>query len=291
MNASEPKTGFCDSHVHIVGDPARYPLSPDRTYLPGIASLATLDAQGAPLGVTRFVIVQPSFYGTDNSALLEALDTLGDRGRGVAVGDPARTSSEQLGAMAARGVRGLRINLYSGLGGEPEGGLAGAFGRMAALAGDQGWHVEVIAPITTLAETAEPLARSPVPVVIDHYGLYGEETPNSAAGKALLALLAHPHVWMKLSAPYRSGGDELALEPDRAWLDAILDVCPDRCVWGSDWPHTPAHGDQKGPDTPGPYRGLDYRSGLETFRAALPQGIAAESILRDNPARLYGFAD
>jgi YVTN family beta-propeller protein len=37
--------------------------------------------------IDRFVIVQPSFYGADNTMLLESLDALGGRGRGVAVVD------------------------------------------------------------------------------------------------------------------------------------------------------------------------------------------------------------
>jgi predicted TIM-barrel fold metal-dependent hydrolase len=279
--------GFCDSHVHIVGDPGQFPLSPTRTYRPGIAELATLERAARPLGIDRFVIVQPSFYGTDNSALLQALDTLGERGRGIAVVDPARVPGAELAAMAARNVRGLRINLYSSPG-EP-GALAEAFTAQADLARPHGWHVEVIAPIAVLAQAAPILESSPVPVVIDHYGLYGRSSPDSADGRALTGLLRHSHVWIKLSAPYRNGGDELALRPDPAWLAAILEACPERCVWGSDWPHTPAHGDQKGPAEPLPYRNLDYREVVGAFRDTLPPGTDVERVLRDNPARLYGF--
>ena len=78
----------CDSHVHIVGPPDRYPQVPERTYLAGVAPLDELKRRGAPHGITRFVIVQPSFYGFDNSATLDALDALDGNGRGVAVIDP-----------------------------------------------------------------------------------------------------------------------------------------------------------------------------------------------------------
>jgi predicted TIM-barrel fold metal-dependent hydrolase len=53
-----------------------------------------------------------------------------------------------------------------------------------------------------------------------------------------------PHVWIKLSAPYRVSANQLATRPDPAWLAALLAVAPDRCVWGSDWPHTPPHDQQ-----------------------------------------------
>src|SRR5260221_14478993 len=63
----------CDSHVHIVGPAQKYPQVPERTHLAGVASVETLRRLGEKRGISRFVIVQPSFYGTDNSAALDAL--------------------------------------------------------------------------------------------------------------------------------------------------------------------------------------------------------------------------
>ena len=103
----------CDCHVHIVGPSEKYPQVPDRTYLAGVASVATLKSLGATRGINRFVIVQPSFYGADNSMTLDVLDELAGYGRSVAVIDPTVTLPETLAAFHRRGVRGLRINLYS----------------------------------------------------------------------------------------------------------------------------------------------------------------------------------
>ena len=280
---------LCDSHVHVVGDPASHGQVATRTYTAGPARLQTLQRQAAPLGVTRFVIVQPSFYGTDNTVLLGTLDALAGQGRGVAVLDPAATLAADMADLDRRGVRGLRINLYSGLSGSLGRSLDEAFAAVAALAGKQDWHVQVIAPIAMLADNAALLARSPVLVVIDHYGLHGSAAPDSLHGRALLGLLRLPHVWIKLSAPYRVIDDPLAVRPHAAWLAAILDCCADRCVWGSDWPHTPEHALQTGASDVVPYRPLDYGAVLGGFRAALPAGFAAERILRNNPARLYSF--
>ena len=69
-------TDACDSHVHVVGPSERFPQVASRSYTAGTANLGLLRAFGKPLGITRFVIVQPSFYGTDNSCLLETLDEL-----------------------------------------------------------------------------------------------------------------------------------------------------------------------------------------------------------------------
>ena len=136
---------------------------------------------------------------------------------------------------------------------------------------------------------ADVLAGSPVPVVIDHYGVYGDATPESADARRLLDLLRLPHVWMKLSAPYRVSPDPLATRPDRRWLDAILSCSEERCVWGSDWPHTPPHDDHEGPDVVGRYRALSYERLVDDFVAALGSDALADRIMRDNPARLYEF--
>ena len=279
----------CDCHVHIVGPAQSYPQVPDRTYLAGVASVATLKALGAARGIDRFVIVQPSFYGADNSATLDALDELAGNGRGVAVIDPTATSPETLAAFHRRGVRGLRINLYSPI--KPPGGdtLEEAFAAAANAARLNGWHVQVIAPLPGLLPNADSLAKSQVPVVIDHYGLYGDKRPDSAEGRRLLDLVGLPHVWVKLSAPYRHDRGPLNMVPDREWIAALLDAAPDRCVWGSDWPHPPPHDAQKGAGLEAPYRELSYSTLVDEFLAALPSPGFAERVMSDNAARLYGF--
>jgi predicted TIM-barrel fold metal-dependent hydrolase len=278
----------CDSHVHIIGPIARYPQLETRSYHALPASLDALSSAAAPSGIDRFVIVQPSFYGTDNTVLLESLDVLGPRGRGVAVIDPAKTSRATLDAYAARGVCGLRINLYSP-GKAGDGRLARDFAALARVAEAMGWHIEVIAPIATLLEAARLLARTDITVVIDHYGVYGHAGPDSAAGRILLELLELPHVWMKLSAPYRVSDDPLNTRPDPAWLGAILERARERCVWGSDWPHTPGHDAQHGPDVVGVYRPLPYQTVVDDFTRAVGSDALSEMILSENPARLYAF--
>jgi predicted TIM-barrel fold metal-dependent hydrolase len=280
---------LCDSHIHVVGDPVLHPQAADRTYTAGLAPVEDLIRAGAARGVTRFVVVQPSFYGTDSSVLLDTLRTLGGNGRGVAVIDPATIAPNELNTLATAGVRGLRINLYSTLS-ATRGAAADPFAAMAAVAQTQNWHVEVIAPLARLASMAGRLAQSPVPVVIDHYGVHENTRPDSNDGAALLALLRLPHVWMKLSAPYRNSTEPLTVRPDPAWLAAILEACGERCVWGSVWPHTPPHGMQTGDGVSLPYRALDYGAVLDGFRDSLSAGAWADDILCRNPARLYGFA-
>lgn len=276
----------CDSHVHIVGPADRYPQVANRTYLAGVATLEELERIATPRNVRRFVIVQPSFYGTDNSLLLESLVQLNGRGRGVVVIDET-ISADALSSFAARGVCGLRINLYSPLG--SNGALDRRFAAMERIARDLNWHIEVIAPLKLLVEYAALLGHASVPVVIDHYGLYSGFAPDQGEGRALLDLLCQPHVWMKFSAPYRVSADPLCVQPDTMWLAAILKTAANRCVWGSDWPHTPPHEAQGSSMIEVPYRKLSYDSLVDEFIKTVGSAELSERILSDNPMRLYEF--
>lgn len=277
----------CDSHVHIVGPADRCPQVAERTYLADVATLKQLERVSASRAIRRFVIVQPSFYGTDNGMLLEGLDALAGRGRGVAVINPDTSSARTLSGMASQGVRGLRLNLYSPL--REKAPLAARFEAVEGHARELDWHIEVIAPIKLLSENVSLLRNSRVPVVIDHYGLYAGTNPDQRDGISLLELLARSHVWIKLSAPYRVSADPLATRADPVWVGAILKVASDRCVWGSDWPHTPPHDQHMGSTVLSPYRRLRYETLVDDFMAATGSAELAERILSDNPARLYGF--
>lgn len=62
-------------------------------------------------------------------------------------------------------------------------------------------------------------------------------------------------------------------------------------VWGSDWPHTPLHDAEGGPDVAVPYRDLAYSDVVDGFLAALASSERAERIMAANPARLYELPD
>src|SRR5215204_6900883 len=106
-----PPSGSIDTHVHVF-EPG-YPLSPGRGYNPPDSTLADLKHLHATLGIERVVFTQPSVYGTDNSAILDAMAALNaerpNRARSVvAIG--LDTSDAELAALDASGVRGVRLN-------------------------------------------------------------------------------------------------------------------------------------------------------------------------------------
>lgn len=282
--------GGCDCHVHVVAPLNEFPQSATRSYTAAPAPLDHLQALAVCEGASRFVLVQPSFYGTDNSYLLRALEKLGEDGRGVAAVDPNYVNSSLLKEFYDLGVRGLRVNLYSkSLQFAPE-RICDRIAATIEKLPSQNWHVELIAPLSLLLKAEEIVANSPVPVVLDHYALPDETSFTNDDGRRLLALASLPNVWLKLTAPYRVVWDPLATAPPADWLAAFLRVAPDRCVWGSDWPHTPPDGDQRGRDEPAPYRQIVYARVLRDFLAAVPDSALAQKVLVQNPSRLYGFS-
>ncbi len=282
--------GACDCHVHVIGPFTRFPQVSGRAYTAAPASLEQLQSVSNPLGVTRYVLVQPSFYGADNTCLREALRTLGERGRAVIVVDPENFDRGLLRDFHLLGARGVRVNVYSKFSpvGRDQFGLTVA--RLAETLPSGEWHIEIAAPLSVLAACCRAIAGSELPIVIAHYGLGGGLSPETPAGRCLLELLTMPHVWIKCSAPYRLSADALATRPPLAWLRAFLRVAPDRCLWGSDWPHTPPLEQQSGRESMVPYRPIAYSRLLSHFAEALPDKDTLHRILVANPERLYGFA-
>ena len=128
--------GACDCHVHVF-DPAHFPYAPERVYTPPAASISDLRDLQAALHLDRVVIIQPSVYGTDNACTLDAVRQLGARARGVAVIDTS-TPADALDAMAAAGVRGVRLNFETAGETNPDAirhGLASVASRCAVATG------------------------------------------------------------------------------------------------------------------------------------------------------------
>jgi predicted TIM-barrel fold metal-dependent hydrolase len=262
----------CDCHVHVFGPSERFPLSSERKYTPPQASTEQLLALQEKLGLERVVIVQGSPYGTDNRCLLEALQRLKTRARGVAVID----QDTSLIPMHGLGVRGVRVNLQTA--GERDPAVARRLiEQVARRVAPLGWHVQVWTGADMIAALHDYLAELPVPLVIDHFGM-----PRSQDELApILSLLRNGNTWVKLSAPHRAGGDVDAI------ARAYVAERPERLVWGTDWPH-PGSGPRK-PEVVQPFDDIDDRRALARLRDWAGDERRFETILVANPARLYDF--
>src|SRR5215470_10434473 len=72
MSGALPQ-GACDCHCHVFGPAARFPYAEPRSYTPDDAPLEAYLTLLDRLGFDRGVLVQPSAYGRDNRAMLDAL--------------------------------------------------------------------------------------------------------------------------------------------------------------------------------------------------------------------------
>lgn len=265
--------GSTDCHFHIFGPYDRFPLDPGRSYDPQEASIADYLRVANALGIERMVVVQPSVYGTDNRCTIDAVQRFGrDRACAVAVIDDSFDDTA-LRTLQAQGVRGLRFNAVSG-NGTPLDQLETLAKRIAPL----GFHLQMYLEGHQLPELAPRLAQLPVEVVIDHMG--GVRTAggvDAAAFQALLRLLDHERVWVKLCG-YRISSGGLPYADIAPFAKALLAAAPERCLWGTDWPH------------PSLYDVVPEDGQLfDLLGAWAPTDAQRQAVLVDNPARLYGF--
>jgi 2-pyrone-4,6-dicarboxylate lactonase len=186
------------------------------------------------LGIERMVLVQPTFYGTDNSLLADVLKRLGPRCGGV-VRIEEDTSDADLDAFHAIGVRAIRLDLFARAG-WPTAELIGYIRRMAARATPRGWHLQFYTPGTIVRDLLPFLADLEDTFVIDHMGYLTESDQDLE--RRLLAVLSQGSCWIKLSGAYRVAKDK-PLGSVTPWGRALVAARPDRLIWGSDWPHLP----------------------------------------------------
>jgi predicted TIM-barrel fold metal-dependent hydrolase len=286
--ANFPPHNACDCHVHVVGPKSRYPLAPRRSYTPMEAPCDALVAMLNRLGLDRVVIVQPSFYGTDNACTLDALAELGNRARAVAVVADNITPGE-LDDLHRRGVRGLRLNILTA-GGAPAEAVRERLRDTARICTRNGWHIQLFVGSHMVLPLAPTLRELPVPAVIDHFGFIRPADFNSAAADCLIDLVADGHVWVKLSGSDRLT-DNIAIPAMAPLARRLAKANPDRIVWGSDWPHTPIHRGEprEQADTAQPYRAVDTARLLRQLVEWFDDPSLQEQVLVKNPAQLYGF--
>jgi 2-pyrone-4,6-dicarboxylate lactonase len=265
--------GSCDCHAHVFGPQDVFPYLSNAAYIPPDASPEDYSRMLRAIGCQRAVLVQPSVYGTDNRCMVAALTSGVFDFRGVAVVDESIIDPE-LESLHRVGVRGVRVNLASKTAGLS---LAQA-PKLATRIKPLGWHLQFFVRIGQFLSLEQVIAQLPVACVIDHFA-YAPAAGGveSLEFKALRRLAKLEHVWFKLIGPYRIS-TQWPLFPDVLPLvRALVEAAPDRCVWGTDWPHTnmdhmPNDGDL-----------------ADLLGEWLPDAKTRRKVLVDNPGRLYDF--
>jgi predicted TIM-barrel fold metal-dependent hydrolase len=281
--------GGCDCHVHVFGDPKRYPFFAGRTYTPETASVDELRQLLAALRLERVVIVQPSVYGTDNSCTLDGIRQLGSRARGVAVIDD-KTSEADLDAMAKAGIRGIRLNLATSGITDPAAARQ-RFETGVARVKNRNWHIQFNTQPSVIEALSPQLMASPVPLVIDHFGganaARGVDQPGFAA---LVNLVKSGKAYVKISGSADSVSTREDLSDVVPLVKALVTANPQRILWGTNWPHpgSAAVPGRKPTDLALHVQTDDGRV-LNMLPVWVPDAATRKLILVDNPARLYGF--
>ncbi|PCE27478.1 amidohydrolase [Paraburkholderia acidicola] len=264
----------CDAHMHVFGPLDQYPCVAHPHYTLPDGALAHYLKLMDVLALERFVIVQPSFYGTDNRCLLDTLQVAGPGARGVVMIEED-TDDATLARFHAAGVRAVRLDLFA-RSNQPTAEIQRYISRMAQRCAGLGWHLQFYAPGWVVRNLIPFLGDVETDFVIDHMGYMLEEDGLTPADfERLLALLKTGSCWLKLSAPYRiakhRGYDAVA-----PMARGIIEAAPHKVIWGSDWPHIPDSTRDSG-------------ELLNLLGAWTADPAVHKMILADNPARLFDY--
>ena len=269
-----PPAGSVDAHCHVFGPANRFPYAPERKYTPVDAPKEKLFALRDFLGFDRNVIVQASCHGTDNSALLDALENSGGKARGVAViGEEVTDAALQ--SMHQAGVRGVRFNFVKRL---VDFTPRDVLERIAARIAPLGWHIVVYFEMPDLPELESFFTALPTTVVVDHMG-----RPDVRKGvghpefrRYLRLLDEHDNIWSKVSCPERLTVAGAPYDDVVPFARTLVERVPDRVLWGTDWPH---------PNMP--VEAPDDGVLVDVIPKIAVSKALQQKMLVDNPMRLY----
>ncbi len=272
--------GACDAHFHVFGPASQYPYGDDLRYAPPLAPLEDFLAHATSNGFERFVFVQPSAYGRDNTCMLDAMARMSLPCRGIVDVDESISEAE-LDRLHALGVRGVRLNVRPI---KPfEAGftqtLLPRIEQLDAKLADRGWQIDFLTPGWCTYELLPTLRRLRCQHTVAHMGLFlGKDGPQQEGLKGFLDLLRNGpgRCWVKLTGVYRMSEVPGFTDADPI-AQALIAAAPDRIIWGSDYPHL-SFADKVGSN--------------QLFNLLLrwaPDEATRHRILVDNPKALFGF--
>ena len=243
---------WIDAHVHVwTPDTDAYPLARGflaENMMPPSFTPGHLFDHCRPHGVGRIVLIQMSFYGFDNSYMLDMMRRHRGVFGGVAVIDEQDEASRTMVRLARRGVRGFRIRP-----GEMEPGSWLDRAPMHAMwktGAKEGLAMCHLVNPEYLPEMDRMCEKHPdTPVVIDHFarigidGQVGKEDLDNLCG-----LARHKNVSVKVSAYYALGKKAAPYLDLLPMIRRLLDSYgPERLMWASDGPFQVVGGHEYGP--------------------------------------------
>jgi 2-pyrone-4,6-dicarboxylate lactonase len=277
-NPSKPTiavpAGAVDAHCHVFGPADEFPYSPTRKYTPKDAPKAQLFKVRDFLGFARNVIVQPSCYGTDNDAIVDAIAASDGKARGIAVVD-FDVPAEELAQLDAAGIRGVRYIFVKRI---ADPAPLERYLEIAKKIAPLGWHIVAFFEAHDLDELAPLFEALPGTLVIDHMGCPDVKLGTGhAQWKRFLRLLdENANIWVKVSAPERSSLAGPPYDDMVPFARTLVERYPDRVLWGTDWPHSNM-----------PKYMPDDGKQVDFIGRVAPTAEHVRKLLVDNPMRLY----
>ena len=274
--AFELPAGSCDAHVHIYGPRDMYPFMAGWDTRAFDAPNEWLAAMHARIGVERCVVVHGAPHGHDLRVTSRALSESGGRYRGVALLDPS-ISAADLRALHEIGYRGARFNIARHLGVAPD---LDAMARVVSRIRPLGWHVCLHMTSDQILGYERELHRLDIALVFDHLiRIDPRDRLDQAPFVKLQEFLRGGRDWVKLSGFEKLSHEPYPHDDILAFAAVLVEVAPDRVLWGTDWPHP-----LSGPDGPPDDGGI-----VDLIPRYAPDATAQRKLLIDNPAHLYGF--
>jgi 2-pyrone-4,6-dicarboxylate lactonase len=269
----------CDSHFHVFGPPGKYPYGSDIRYKPPHAPLEEFLKLARHLGIERYVFVQPSAYGRNNDCMLDAMKEVGlAKCRGIVdiAQDAPDAEFERLDRI---GVRGVRINENPIKPHEPgySKTMLARIERLDARCAEIGWMLDFLTPGWLTLELLPVMRQLKSRFTIAHMGMFlAKDGPGQPGFVQFLDFLrGHDKAWVKFTGTYR-----MSVAPGFAdaapMARALIEVVPDRIIWGSDYPHLSF---------------ADKVGSVELFNllAQWADEPQRKKILVTNPRKLFGF--
>ena len=236
--------GFIDAHVHVwTPDTDRYPLdagfTKEKDMLPPSFTPEELFTHSRPQGVDGVVLIQMSFYKTDNRYMLEAIARHPGIFRGVAIVDETKADvCDTMKTLAKQGVRGFRI--YTDREKAEAWQHSDGMKKMWACAVDAGLSMCLLANPDALPAVHRMCKAFPkTRVVIDHFariGMKGAVQQGELDELCRLADFEHTHV--KTSAFYALGAKKAPYTDMAPLIRKLRDTYgASRLMWASDCPY------------------------------------------------------
>ena len=271
-----PPPNATDAHCHVFGPAEMFPFSPDRSYTPPDSGIVDFMALQERLGLSRAVFVQASCHGTDNAAMLDAMQRGQGRYAGVAMIDESFSEAD-IAELHTAGARGTRFNFVSHLGGAPD---LDVFWRLVDRVQPFGWHIVLHFDAADLLDYCDLLDQMPCPYIIDHMARVSTaDGVEQAPFQTLLDLMKDERAWVKISGAERLTADGAPPYDDIVpYARALVAAAPERVLWGTDWPH------------PNVRHVPDDGDLVDLLVDLIPDEATRRQVLVTNPETLYDFS-